>query len=101
MKGDRGFTLIEVLVAAAILGMTASALFGLLSHSLFNIGRVEELHRYDLAAQTVMNRVLLLPALPGGGETTGVLDDSGARWTVTVYPWAPSDLASKPAEGIL
>jgi len=101
MKGDRGFTLIEVLVAAAVLGITASALFGLFSHSLFNIGRVEDLHRYELAAQNVMNRTLLLSTLPGGGETSGVLDDSGARWTVTVQPWAPSDLASKPAEGIL
>jgi general secretion pathway protein I len=101
MRANRGFTLIEVLVAAAVLGITASALFGLFSKSLFNIGRVEDLHRYELAAENVMNRVLLLPVLPGGGEANGVLDDSGARWNVTVQPWAPADLASKPAEGIL
>jgi general secretion pathway protein I len=101
MRAERGFTLIEVLVAAAVLGITASALFGLFSKSLFNIGRVEDLHRYELAAENVMNRVLLLPTLPGGGETSGVLDDSGARWNVTVQPWAPSDLTSKPGEGIL
>ena len=101
MKADRGFTLIEVLVAAAVLGITASALFGLFSKSLFNIGRVEDLHRYELAAENVMNRVLLLSVLPGAGEAGGVLDDSGARWNVTVQPWAPADLASKPGEGIL
>jgi len=101
MKADRGFTLIEVLVAAAVLGITASALFGLFSKSLFNIGRVEDLHRYELAAENVMNRVLLLSTLPGGGEAGGILDDSGARWNVTVQPWAPADLASKPGEGIL
>ena len=101
MKADRGFTLIEVLVAAAVLGITASALFGLFSKSLFNIGRVEDLHRYELGAQNVMNRVLLLPTLPGEGEAAGILDDSGARWNVTVKPWAPADLTSKPADGIL
>src|ERR1044071_9666954 len=99
MKADRGFTLIEVLVAAAVLGITASAIFGLFCKSLCNIGRVEDLHRYELAAENVMNQVLLLPALPGGGEAGGVLDESGARWNVTVQPWAPADLESKPADG--
>src|SRR5688572_13463658 len=101
MKTNRGFTLIEVLVAAAILGMTATALFGLFSKSLFNLRRVEDLHRYELAAHNLMNRVLLMPSLPGEGQATGVLDIGEGQWTVNVHPWAPSDLESKPAEGIL
>jgi general secretion pathway protein I len=101
MKADRGFTLIEVLVAAAVLSITASALFGLFSRSLFNIGRVEDLHRYELAAENLMNELLLFTTLPAGGEAGGILDDSGARWNVTVQPWAPADLESKPPEGIL
>src|SRR5207247_4010382 len=99
MKGDRGFTLIEVLVAAAVLGITASALFGLFSKSLFNIGRVEDLHRYELAAENLMNEVLLFTTLPAGGEVGGVSDDSGAGWKVAVQPLAPADLESRPAEG--
>jgi general secretion pathway protein I len=98
---DRGFTLIEVLVAAAVLGIAASALFGLLSKSLFNIGKVEEFHRYELAAQNMMDRVLMLPTLPSSGETSGAVDDSGARWTVSVHPWAPASLETKPPEAIL
>ena len=101
MKINRGFTLIEVLVAAAVLGMTATALFGLFSKSLFNLRRVEDLHRYELAAQNVMNRVLLLPSLPGEAQATGALDAGSGQWTVRVHPWAPSDLEPKPGEAIL
>jgi len=50
MRNQRGFTLIEVLVAAAVLGITATALFGLLSQSSFNLRKIEDLHRYELAA---------------------------------------------------
>src|SRR4029079_15989973 len=63
--------------------------------------RVEDLHRYELAAENVMNRVMLLSVLPGGGEDSGLEDDSSARWNVNVQPWAPANLESMPAEGIL
>ena len=101
MKINRGFTLIEVLVAAAVLGMTATALFGLFSKSLFNLRRVEDLHRYELAAQNVMHRVLLLSSLPGEAQATGALDAGGGQWTVRVHPWAPADLGPKPGEAVL
>jgi general secretion pathway protein I len=101
MKTERGFTLIEVLVAAAVLGITASALFGLLSKSLFNLRKVEDLHRYELAAQDVMNRVLLLSTLSAPAVAEGTLDAAGARWTVRVTPWAPASLENKPGEAIL
>jgi general secretion pathway protein I len=100
MSKQRGFTLIEVLVAAAVLGITASALFGLLSKSLFNLRKVEDLHRYELVAEDVMNRVLLLPTLaPGSAE--GPADNLGAQWTVNISPWAPPNLEGKPAQAVL
>jgi len=101
MNNRRGFTLIEVLVAAAVLGITASALFGLFSKSLFNLRRIEDLHRYELGAQDVMNRVLMLSTLPAAAEAAGTLDNIGAQWTVRVTPWAPSSLGNKPAEAVL
>jgi len=101
MNNRRGFTLIEILVAAAVLGITASALFGLFSKSLFNLRRVEDLHRYELGAQDVMNRVLALSTLPAPAQAGGALDSIGAHWTVRVNPWAPSNLEGKPAEAIL
>ena len=101
MRRQRGFTLIEVLAAAAILATAATALFGLLSTSLFNLRKVEQLHRYELAAQDLMNRVLLLSTLPAEGEAEGALDNIGARWKLTVTPWAPSNFDKKPEAAIL
>ena len=101
MRTQRGFTLIEVLVAAGVLGITATALFGVLSRSLFNLRTVEDYHQYELAAQGLMNRALLLPTLPPGGRAEGTLDEKGARWVVQVRAWAPADLKDSPAEAVL
>ena len=103
MRDRRGFTLIEVLVAAAVLGIAATALFGLLSKSLFNLRKIEDLHRYELAAQDVMNRVLLLSTLPAPAQAGGALDNIGigAHWIVNVQPWAGSSLKDRPEEAVL
>src|SRR5712691_13493706 len=101
MRSHRGFTLIEVLVAAAVLGIAATALFALLSKSLFNLRKVEDLHRYELAAQDVMNRVLLLPSLSAPAVAEGAVDNLGARWTVRITPWAPATLEKKPAQAVV
>ena len=100
MRSNRGFTLIEVLVATSVLGIVAVALFGLLSASLSNLHKVEDLHHYELAAQDTMDRVLLLPTLPVPATASGQVENSNARWTVNVDLWAPSNLDKKPTEVI-
>lgn len=97
----RGFTLIEVMVAVAVIGLAATALFSLFSTSLFNIGRIKDLHRLQLSAEEVMNRVLLLPALPAAAEAQGNMTGSEARWLVQVTPWIPRDLGSKPETAVM
>ena len=101
MRNDRGFTLIEVLVAASVLGIVATALFGLLSASLSNLRKVEQLHQYELAAQDVMNRVLFLPTLPAPANAEGSIDDRGGHWAVDISPWAPEKLEKAPNPSVV
>src|SRR5262245_48557520 len=100
MTRHRGFTLVEVLVAALVLGIAASALFGLLSKSLFNLRKVEDLHRYELVAEDVMNRMLLSSALSAPASAEGPVDNLGATWNVTISPWAPPNLEGKPDQAV-
>ena len=101
MKHQRGFTLIEVVVAVAILGLSSSALFGLFSTSVDNLRRIEKLHRYHLAAVEVMNRVLLLSALPADGQAGGRLSQIDADWTVRVEPWIPESFDGRPEQAVV
>ena len=84
MTPERGFTLIEVVVAITILGISSTALFGLFGTSANNLRKIEDLHRYQLAAEEVMNRVLLLPSLPGSGRAGGRLDQSPGKIGMTL-----------------
>ena len=84
---DRGFTLIEVVVASAVFAMVATALFGLFSKSLFNLRKIEDVHQYQLAGEEVLNRVMMLPNLPVDARAEGGVEGLDARWVVTVRPW--------------
>ena len=101
MKGQGGFTLIEVVVAVAILGLTSVSLFGLFSTSVDNLRRIEDLHRYQLGAEEVMNRVLLLPVLPADGQASGRLRQVDADWLVRVEPWIPQDFDGRPENAVV
>lgn len=101
MKPQHGFTLIEVMVAAAVLGIAVTALFSLFSSSLSNLRKIEDLHHYQLAGEEMMNRVLLLASLPPGGKIEGTLKKTNARWIVTISPWIPQKLVSNIPEAVM
>lgn len=101
MRNDRGFTLIEVLVAAAVLGIAATALFGLFSKSLSNLRTINDLHKYHLATEEIMNRVLIQSALPAEADVEGRIDRLNARWNVKVSPWIPKTLDGNPREAVM
>ena len=89
------------MVAAAVLGIAATALFSLLSRSLSNIRTIEDLHHYQLAGEDVMNRVLLLSALPPGGKIEGDVKNVKAHWVVTLSPWIPEKLENNTPEAVM
>jgi general secretion pathway protein I len=101
VSAQRGFTLIEVLVAAAVLGIAATAIFGLLSKSLTNLRTINDVHKYQLASEEIMNRVLLQGSLPDEADVEGKIDRLNARWKVKVAPWIPTRLDDHPPEAVM
>ena len=55
---EKGFTLLEVLVATVILGTAVAALFGLLSGALGNLSRLQSPEQALLLGQNKMNELL-------------------------------------------
>jgi prepilin-type N-terminal cleavage/methylation domain-containing protein len=83
-----GFTLLEVLVAIAILGVSLITLFELFSGGL-RLGRASEDYlKATLFAQKKMNELRLANFTLGEGEEAGVFEeDQNYRWSATVEPF--------------
>lgn len=81
--GERGFTLIEVLVALAVLGLVLTAVFRIYGTGTLAVGRgVDEL-RLALAAETVLARTRL-DLDPRQGRAEGSID--GIDWRMEARP---------------
>jgi type II secretion system protein I len=83
-----GFTLLEILVATAILGTAVAALFSLLSGSLSNIDRLRGPSEAMMLAQSRMNELLATGTLVGQGTDAAIPLDHKVegRWN-DVYRW--------------
>jgi general secretion pathway protein I len=88
-RDHHGFTLLEAIVALAILAAGGMALFAALNTSLRSIERVDAAARRDTATQSALSRIETLnPMLqPTGDEPLG---DGRMRWTATPIE-APRD----------
>ena len=78
MTGQRGFTLIETLIAFAILAVTLTALFQTAGTSLRGIDTAAEQGRAVLAAQSQLDRILALKRMPE--LKTGTVSNSPFTW---------------------
>ena len=83
IDGERGFTLLEVLVALAILGVGAALTLSLISGALGNIRKVQHRIRNIHHAETVMELTLLDDSIRGARVLNGDFED-GTRWIVTI-----------------
>ena len=64
MRANRGYTLLEVLVATLIMAVAVVALLSNLSTSLNNAARLTDYDRASLVAERVMNDLLVNRSLP-------------------------------------
>jgi len=86
-----GFTLLEVLVATALVGIAAAALMSGLSGSLRNLSRAQGYEQTVLVARAQMSRLLIEEKLKPG-RLEGRWDER-YRWEAEVAPWDPSGRA--------
>lgn len=87
MSGSRpdegGFTLIEMLVALSILGLTGLALLRLTGATAINSAVVEEQALAQIVARNIAVETLSEPAPPALGESGGDIANAGRRWRWT------------------
>jgi prepilin-type N-terminal cleavage/methylation domain-containing protein len=88
-----GFTLLEVLVALAVLGIGVALTLSLISGSLRNIRKVQSSTRFIQHAETVLEMALLDDTIQAPTSLRGDFED-GTRWTVRIDEYVPSDSSS-------
>ena len=93
-RTQSGYTLIEVIVAFALLALALTLLLGTLSGAARQVGWAGDAGRAALHAQSLLDQQGIgEPIQPG--ERTGEFDDGRYRWTLGVTPW--TDPALPPA----
>jgi len=82
-RGERGFTLIEMLVALAIFSLAALALLRLGGATAANSARLTDQALAQIVARNLAVEVLSDPAAPAFGTQTGALANAGRQWRWT------------------
>ena len=95
---QHGYTLIEVIVAFALLAAALTLLLGTLSGAARQVRGAADSGRAALYAQTLMAQVGVGEALRTGTES-GVLEDGRYRWSREIQRWRdPSLPANAPVD---
>ncbi|CAG0965732.1 Type II secretion system protein I [Burkholderiales bacterium] len=97
VAAQKGFSLLEVLVAFVILALVATALFRLFGGALGNAGIAEDASRAVLVAQS---RLDAARASPRPGSDSGVEEGGRIAWSTRVEAWTSPDApqAGNPAQ---
>lgn len=82
MRASKGFSLIEVITAMAILGIGAVAVFQLFSIGLGSVKKSSDYSRALIFARSLLDEAL---SLPDPSEASGSFESEGFRGTRDVY----------------
>ena len=83
-RGAAGFSLLEIIVAFAILALGLTLLLGTLSGATRQVRQAGDAGRAALHARTLLEEYA---ALPQPGQRTGELEEGRYRWRLEVAPW--------------
>jgi general secretion pathway protein I len=97
VKRPRGYTLIEVIVAFALLALGLTLLLGTLSGAARQVRWSGDAGRAALYAQSLLDQVGVGEALQPG-QRDGEVDGGRYRWALTISPW--TDASAAPAQPI-
>ena len=95
-RDDRGFSLLEVLVAFVILALVATALFRLFGGALSNAAAASEWSRALLVAESRLTQAAAAQPLREGSEQ-GSESDGRIRWQTTVAAYEPPNASEELA----
>ncbi len=79
-RGTRGFTLLEVLIALAIVAMSVGALLGTVTSSASNVIYLKEKTLAEWVALNRLTEIRIDKNMPGTGKRTGNALMGGQRW---------------------
>lgn len=85
----KGFTLLEVVVAVALLGVGVGVAMQIFSGGLKNIHRIKMAHAAMHHAENVMNEILADQSIVGPVQLSGTLDEDFS-YTADVIYWEPN-----------
>lgn len=77
---QRGFTLLEVLIALAIVALCVGALLGSVTSSASNIIYLKDKMLAEWVALNRLTEMRIAQQMPGKGDRTGKIDMAGTRW---------------------
>lgn len=97
-RSARGFTLIEVIVAFAVLALALAIVLGTLSNASRQVRWSDDAGRAALHAQSLLDDTGVAETLVPG-RSDGVFEDGRYRWTLDVAPWRePLAQAPQPVD---
>ena len=95
MKRACGFTLLEVLIALAIVAMSAGALLGTITSSASNVIYLKDKTLAEWVAMNRLTEIRIAQQIPSPGKRTGSAEMGGQRWQ-----WE-EEVAELPIKGML